>query len=97
MKKSKLFVGMGAFVLAIAGVFASRANKKVNSFNSCYVSFSQGAFSGYAYISAASGLFTTQGPAGKQLIVKIQTASGGSKLVTTNLKTVTQGLTAYYR
>jgi len=59
MKKSKLFIGTGAFVLAIAGVFASKASKKFVPFTTAYASFSSGTITGLMTAHVGTALFTT--------------------------------------
>jgi hypothetical protein len=83
MKKSKLFIGLGALVLAIGGVFATKANKN-------FVTF-VGAFDGT--LSPISGstfnlpttTFTTTVTAGLTIVI----ATVGANHVLATLKTTT--------
>jgi len=93
MKKSKLFIGIGAFALAIAGVFASKANKKFASFSTCYASFTAGALSGYAYLNGTN-LFTTVNNT-HPLQLKVSTTA--VTLENVQFQTVGQGRVAYYK
>ena len=63
MKRSKIFLATGTFVLAIASVFATKANKRFTAFNTAYVS---GLGNVYIHVAAHSGIsfFTTAGSAG---------------------------------
>jgi len=75
MKKSKIFLAAGAFVLAITAMFASKANKKFSSPTTVYIG-STGAYFG----GVASGTFTTHATTGKTAFATLY--SSGSLLVT---------------
>ena len=59
MKKSKLFMALGAIVLAITGVLATKANKKFAPVSSATFNFLVFPYTGYGYISLPSSHFTT--------------------------------------
>jgi len=87
MKKSKLFLSTGAFVLAISAMFASKANKKFTEITTAYI----GATGAYVKGFADNVLTVTQGSnktawatiyttAGSLLVTKLHTSTGGKTL-----------------
>ncbi len=54
MKKSKLFIGAGALLLAITAIFSTKANKKFNGVNTAYMSNSN--FSASYFITGLASL-----------------------------------------
>jgi hypothetical protein len=57
MKRSKIFMAAGAFVLAVTAMFATKANKKFASFTTGYIGSTGAYVSGFA----ANTLTTTKG------------------------------------
>jgi hypothetical protein len=56
MKKSKLFMAMGALALAITAIFATKANKRFIPFATAEV---QNSATANYFVKASSGLFTS--------------------------------------
>jgi cysteine synthase len=92
MKRSRIFMAAGAFALAIAAVFATKANKKFAAVTTAHVA--DGVFSG---ISSGANLVTTttnHHKAGLAIYTTGATVSGATKLGT--LKTGSSGSTPVY-
>jgi hypothetical protein len=73
MKRSKIFMAAGAFVLAISAMFATKANKKFNSFTTGYIGSGL-----HIYVGGFSLLTTTRGtvsPFNKTVFVTLYTSS----------------------
>jgi hypothetical protein len=65
MKKSRIFMAVGAFALVIAGVFATKANKKATLFTFYYLNGSlQPIGAACNNLAAFTAMFTTSNPGG---------------------------------
>jgi hypothetical protein len=91
MKKSRIFMAAGAFVLAISAVFATKANKKFTAINTAY---SRGSVDGYTCIVKTSDLFTTVATGNVQAYVAVISSSGTLLSTAIPLYTSTSGTSA---
>jgi ABC-type branched-subunit amino acid transport system permease subunit len=80
MKKSRIFMAIGAFVLAITAVFATKANKKFGSVTKAYLHGSS------AYVDVPSGILTTSGSSLKTAYLGIYTL-GGTRMLSYTIVT----------
>ena len=95
MKRSKIFMAAGAFVLAIAAVFATKANKKFASLSTVYA-----ATLGNLKIAVPANEFYTAAskPTGSyRVYANFFTASGTSIAPDIYLTTTASGADAYYK
>jgi hypothetical membrane protein len=76
MKKSRIFVTVGAFTLALVGVFATKANKKFASPTNAYLANGTRVFVG----STASDRLTTSTTPGSANLAYIATNTSGVKV-----------------
>lgn len=95
MKKSRLFMAVGAFTLAVSATFATKAHKKFKTLTTVWAQI-DGIF--WERINIGSNLFTTKATTKGQARLELQTASGTSTGTIIRLFTFPYGvLPAYLR
>jgi hypothetical protein len=96
MKKSRLFMACGTFILTAVAIFASKANKKFTTLGTVRIGNSSG--KEVIMTSAATSVFTSVG-SGKnpvQLAINISTSLGSLSGFSGDLVTKTSGTAPVY-
>jgi hypothetical protein len=76
MKKSKIFMATGAFVLAISAIFATKANKR-------FAQVQTAVASDFVFVAPSAAIMTTvQGTGQRRIYVQLCSANGTSLGVT---------------
>lgn len=93
MKKSRIFMAVGAFALAVSAMFATKANKKFVTLTTVWGKIDGNTFE---KINLGANLFTTKSTVKGQARLELQTAGGTSTGTIIELTTASNGTNAAF-
>jgi len=91
MKRSKIFLATGAFILAITAMFATKANKRFKNITTVYFGNT-----GLFVTDNTTGVFTNTASSGKACYATLYTATSLHSAFKLNTKAAGNGNTVYH-